>query len=446
MEDQLQEIETLPPVTNRFAAAQTVARGGIGNFIEWYDWTIYGLLASLFSQQIFPNTNETMSLLATLGTFAIGFLARPLGSVLLSPYGDKHGRRRLLSLSITMMGACSLVIAITPGYGTIGILAPITFIVARLIQGVSAGAEFQSASTYVVEHAPTDRRALYGSAQLISIGAAILAATATASVITRLIPEPALSTWGWRIPFALGAVLSLYGAYLRVKAPESPSFRRVEQAGRIQKHPIRSSLRNYPHSWLRVVAIQIMTVPFYLWTVFLPTYANLASGLPLAKGLLGSTVALLVFTVTLPFAGLLSDRVTGRKPMLMFSSIGFVALAYPLLRILEQNDFVLFMIVDIVGCLLMVPLYSVMAATFCELFPAEVRNSGIGVPYAFTTAIFGGTAPLIAAWLIDIDKPALVAFYVMSVSLFATIVFWRMPETVHDVLDKPGPTTLNPTR
>ncbi|MGH3360116.1 MAG: MFS transporter [Nocardioidaceae bacterium] len=421
----------------RFATARIVMRGGIGNFIEWYDWTVYGLLAALFAQQIFPNTDETLSLLATLGSFAIGFVARPLGSVLLSPYGDRHGRRRLLSLTIVIMGACSLVIAVTPSYGSIGIFAPLIFVVARLIQGVSAGAEFQSASAYVVEHAPPDRRALYGSAQLISIGAAILAATATSSLITQVIPEPALSTWGWRIPFALGAVMSLYGLYLRMHAPESPSFEHVAATGRIRRNPIRSSLRQHPVSWLRVVAIQMMTVPFYLWTVFLPTYANLSSGLPLAQGMIGSTIALLVFTVTLPFAGVFSDRVAGRRPMLLFSSLGFVLLAYPLLQLLKQDSFALFLLADVVGCLLMVPLYSVMAAAFCELFPPEVRTSGIGVPYAITTAVFGGTIPLIATSLIGAGHPDLIAAYVMAVCLVAAAVYWKMPETVHAKLDEP---------
>lgn len=421
------------------ATLRVVARGGIGNFIEWYDWTVYGLLASVFAQQIFPNTDATVSLLATLGSFAIGFVARPLGSVLLSPYGDKHGRRKLLSLTILVMGGCSLVIAVTPGYATIGAVAPIVFVVARLVQGVSAGAEFQSASAYVVEHAPSNRRALYGSAQLISIGLAILGATVTASLTTRLIPEPALSTWGWRLPFALGAVLSIYGMVLRLKAPESPSFEHVERVGQIRRRPVWSSLRTYPVSWLRVVGIQIMTVPFYLWTVFLPTYANLSSGLPLSQGLLGSSLALLVFTVALPFAGAISDRFAGRRPMLMFSAIGFVVFAYPLLRLLEQDSFALFLLVDIAGCLLMVPLYSVMAAAFCELFPPEVRTSGIGVPYAITTAVFGGTAPLIATWLIERGLPTLIALYVMAVCLFATVVYWKMPETVREPLDRDVP-------
>jgi MHS family alpha-ketoglutarate permease-like MFS transporter len=413
------------------SVTETVAGGVIGNIIEWYDWTIYGLLSSVFAGQFFPSGNATTALLATLATFALGFVMRPVGSIVLSPLADRYGRRRMLSLTIFLMGAGSLIVAVTPSYASIGIAAPLLLLFARLLQGFSAGGEFQGAAAFLVEHAPPGRRGLVGSFHVGSIGFSILIATGVAALITNFIPQPILGAWGWRLPFALGALLSLYGVYIRSGLPETPHFVAAEQRRVLERSPILRALKDHRReSWI-VFVLQMGTVMFYLWTVFLPTYAHLAGGLPLNQAFLGGMISLAVFCIATPAAGAVSDRV-GRRPVLITYAVCFLALAWPMLRLLQNGDFTTFLLVDIVGCLLLAMVDGVLSATLCELFPTQVRASGIGLPYAICSAIFSGTAPLIAAWLLSRQVPELLAVYIMLISAIGAVTFWNMREPSSD--------------
>ena len=415
----------------RFA---TILGGAIGNLIEWYDWTIYGLLSSLFAAQIVPADNPSTSLIGVLLTFAVGFLLRPVGSLVLSPMADRYGRRRMLALTIILMGIGSLIIALTPPFAMVGIAAPLLLLVARMLQGFSTGGEFQGSAVFLTEHAPPDRRALASSTQMVSIGLAILLATLTATLTTSLIPQPALSAWGWRVPFLLGAALSLYGVWLRRNLPETPAFEAVERRHEIERRPLTRALREFPRESLFVFVIQMGTVQFYLWTVFLPTYARLAGGLPIADGLFGSTIALAVYCVAIPIFAALSDRI-GRKPLLYLAAAGFLVLTWPMLTLLRNGSFTTYLAVDIVGILLIAASNSVLAPVLSELFPARVRTSGIGLPYAICSAIFGGTAPLIAAALVGAKLDWVLAAYVMAICLVAILTYRLMPETRGKPLD-----------
>jgi MHS family alpha-ketoglutarate permease-like MFS transporter len=413
---------------------RTILAGVIGNVVEWYDWTVYGLLAGVFSRSIFPADDPTSSVISALLTFAVGFLMRPVGSIVLSPLADRYGRRQVLSLTILLMGFGSLLIAVVPPYASIGIASPLIVLVARLLQGFSTGAEFQSSTVFLVEHAPAERRAFVGSSQLASIGFAILLATGTATLTTLFIPQPALGNWAWRIPFLVGALLSLYGVWMRRRLPETPFFVAIEQRQEKAKRPIFEALREHPASSLYVFSVQIGTVMFYLWTVFLPTYANLVGKLPISQGLLGGTISLAVFTVAVPVMAAISDRI-GRKPLLISSAVGFLVLSRPLFLMLGDGRFSSFLAADIVGCLLLAMVDGVMPALFCELFPTRVRTSGIGIPYQVCSAIFSGTAPLIAAWFIHRGEPLAVTWYVMAIGLVTGVVFCIMPETRGRSLD-----------
>jgi MHS family alpha-ketoglutarate permease-like MFS transporter len=407
---------------------RTIVAGVIGNIVEWYDWTVYGLMAGVFSPAIFPAHDPTSSVISALLTFAVGFLMRPVGSIVLSPLADRYGRKQILSATILIMGFGSLLVAIVPPYASIGTGAPLIVLIARLLQGFSTGAEFQSSTVYLVEHAPAERRAFVGSSQLASIGFAILLATGTATLTTMLVPQPALGSWAWRIPFLFGAVLSLYGLWIRLRLPETPYFIAIEQRKDKARRPIFDAFREFPASTFYVFCVQIGTVMFYLWTVFLPTYANLVGKLPISQGLLGGTISLTVFTVAVPLMAALSDRI-GRKPLLIGSAAGFVILARPMFIWLGNGDFATFLVVDIMGCLLLAMVDGVMPALFCELFPTRVRTSGIGIPYQICSAIFSGTAPLIAAWFIHIGQPLAVSWYVIAIGLVTGIAFCTMPET-----------------
>src|SRR5579864_1486099 len=288
--------------------SSTVIGGMMGNIIEWYDWTIYGLLSSVFAGQFFPTGNATTALLATLATFALGFVARPIGSIVLSPLADRYGRRRMLALTVLLMGAGSLIAAVTPSYASIGIAAPLLLLFARLLQGFSAGGEFQGAAAFLVEHAPPNRRGFIGSLHIASVGFAVLVATGVSAITTNLVSQPALSEWGWRIPFLIGAALSVYGLYIRQGLPETPHFVAAEQRRALERNPLMRALIEHPWESFVVFAMQMGTVMFYIWTVFLPTYAHLAGGLPLSQGFIGGIISLAVFCVATPAAGALSDR------------------------------------------------------------------------------------------------------------------------------------------
>jgi MHS family alpha-ketoglutarate permease-like MFS transporter len=303
-----------------------------------------------------------------------------------------------------------------------------------MLQGFSTGGEFQGSAVFLAEHAPAERRALASSSQMVSIGLAILLATLTATVTTSLIPQPALGAWGWRLPFFLGALLSLYGVWLRRALPETPAFQAVERRGETERHPLSRALRDFPRESLFVFVIQMGTVQFYIWTVFLPTYARLAGGLPLADGLLGSTIALAIYCVTIPMFAALSDRI-GRKPLLYFAVIGFLVLTWPMLTLLRRGDFTTYLVVDIAGILLISASNSVLAPVLSELFPARVRTSGIGLPYAICSAVFGGTTPLIAAALVGNKLDWALAAYIMAICLVAIVTYRAMPETRGRALD-----------
>ncbi|MGH7912296.1 MAG: MFS transporter [Candidatus Dormibacteraceae bacterium] len=406
----------------------SILAGSIGNVVEWYDWSAYALMVAVFAPQIFPSGTEIGSVIEALIAYAIGFLVRPLGSLVLSPYGDKVGRRKLLSLTIVLMGAGSLLLAVTPSYRSIGIASPIVFLIARVVQGFSAGGEFQGSSTYLVEQAPPARRGLIGSLQLVSITIAIVGASAVGTLTTGLIPAAALAQWGWRIPFIFGALIAAYGFYVRLRAPETPAFEAVEAKKEIDRNPLSSLIRLHWRSCLWVVTIQITTVPYYMWSAFLPTYAHLTAGLPLSSGLLGETIGLLLFMGFLVVVGHLSDR-WGRKPFLFLTAIGFIVLAYPLFLFLQHATFWTFLAVEIAGLLLMSGVDGVMASTMCEIFPTRVRASGIGIPYALTAAVFSGTAPLIATSFIERGQPMGIAFYVIAICIVAGIGYLTMPET-----------------
>ena len=414
--------------------AATILGGAFGNFIEWYDWTIYGLLSGVFASQVFAKENANSALIAVLITFAVGFLMRPVGSIVLSPLADRYGRRRMLALTIILMGVGSLIVALTPPYSAIGLGAPLLLLIARLIQGFSTGGEFQGSSVYLIEHAPADRRAFAGSSQMVSIGIAILLATATAALTTSLFPQPALGEWGWRIPFLIGAALAVYGFWLRARLPETPAFEAIERRQEIDRHPLTDALRRYPRESLYVFVLQAGTVQFYIWTVFLPSYSHLAGGLPVTQGFLGGTIALAVYCVAVPLFAALSDRI-GRKPLLYGALGGFLVFAWPLLALLRHADFGIFLFVDIVGILFISMSNAILPPLLCELFPTRVRTSGIGVPYAVCSAIFGGTAPLVAAWMLSIHFDTGVALYIMAICLVSLIVFRSMPETRGKPLD-----------
>ncbi|RYB04340.1 MFS transporter [Lichenibacterium ramalinae] len=411
--------------------------GAIGHFIEWYDWAIYGFLAGVFAVQMFPADSAAASLIASFSAFAIGFIGRPVGAFVLSPLADKYGRRTMLSATIVMAGLGSLVIALCPTYAQIGAAAPLVIILARLLQGFSAGGEYQIAITFLNEHASRRHRALAASPQQLSIGLSVLAATAVSSLATGALPPDALAAWGWRVPFLLGAVLSLFGLYLRSGMPETPAFEKARVGADVKLGSILASIRQFPKEVFIVFVIQMNGLQYYLWLIFLPTYANIVGHLDRASGFAGSILASIAYCIGVPVFAAISDRI-GRKPFLIGAAVCFLVFTYPLLSMLAVPNlgFGTFAFVAVVGSVFVSLNNAVLGTVFAELFPTRVRTSGIGIPYAVCAAIFGGTAPAVATWLQQAGGPLYIALYVMAVCLVTLLTHLVLtPETRGRPLD-----------
>jgi MHS family alpha-ketoglutarate permease-like MFS transporter len=409
---------------------KAIVAGAIGNTVEWVDWAVYSTLAPIFASQFFPSGDRAAALLSTLAVFAVGFVMRPIGGALLGAYADRHGRKKGLTLTIGLMAGAALVIAICPTYAAIGIAAPLVLLLARLVQGFSAGGEFGSSSSFLVESAAPRRRAFAGSWQQVSVGAGALIASLMGFVLTSTLSDAAMQSWGWRVAFGIGGLLGLVGLWLRVSVEETESFRRASSEGRTtRRNPITGMLADHPGAALRVVGITIAgTLTYYVWISYMPGYANAAVGIPLSEALLANTIAIAYFLCLLPFVALLSDRF-GRKPTLLAFAIGFVVIAFPAFRLLELGGFWSLLVVELVGVTFLAGYSANCAVVMAEQFPAEVRSTGIGLPYALAVAVFGGTAPYVTTWMSSHGLRDWVWLYVAAAALVGVAVYATMPET-----------------
>ncbi len=409
---------------------KAIVAGAIGNTVEWVDWAVYATLAPVFASQFFAKGDPAAALLSTLAVFAVGFVMRPIGGALLGAYADRHGRKKGLMLTIALMAGAAFVIAICPTYEAIGIVAPIILLLARLVQGFSAGGEFGSSSSFLVESAAPRRRAFAGSWQQVSVGAGALIASLMGFVLTSTLSEAAMQSWGWRIAFGIGGLLGLVGLWLRVSVEETESFRTAAAEGRTgRRSPILAVFTEHPRAALRVVGITIAgTLIYYVWISYMPGYAHAATGIPLRDALLANTIAIAYFLCLLPFVALLSDRF-GRKVTLLGFAAGFVVIAYPAFELIELGGFWPLLVVELVGVTFLAGYSANCAVVMAEQFPAEVRSTGIGLPYALAVAIFGGTAPYITTWMSANGFGGFVWLYVAAAALVGVAVYATMPET-----------------
>ncbi|WP_030742908.1 MFS transporter [Streptomyces sp. NRRL F-5135] len=419
-----------PVTSHRMPPAQrkAIVAGTIGNTVEWVDWALYSIFVKIIADEFFPAGDGAVALLSTLAVFAVGFVMRPVGAAVLGVYADRHGRKKGMTLTVGLMAGAAFVIALTPGYDSIGVLSPLVLLVARLVQGFSAGGEFGSSSAFLVESAARGRRAFAGSWQQVSVAGGVLIASLLGTVATSLLSDAALHSWGWRAAFVLGGLLGLVGLWLRVSVEDTASFTEARGTGRTRANPLKAMFVEHPGAALRVAGITIAgTLTYYIWVNYLPTYANLTTGIPLKTALLSQTLCLIVFVVSLPFAGLLSDRL-GRKPTMAAFAGGFVVFSWPLLRLLD-NSFLSVFLVQLAGMLLVLGYSANCAVIMAEQFPPEVRATGIALPYALAVALFGGTAPYLTTWLHENGHSDLLWVYVSAASLISFLVYVTMPET-----------------
>ncbi|MFB6731876.1 MFS transporter [Bacillus mobilis] len=413
--------------SNRVAG--NIFKGSVGNLIEWYDWYVYSAFAVYFSAEFFPKGDPTSQLLNTAAIFAVGFLMRPIGSLLMGRYADRHGRRAALTLSITVMAGGSFIIACTPSYESIGIMAPIILVLARLLQGLSLGGEYGTSATYLSEMASSGRRGFYSSFQYVTLVAGQMVALGVQIVLQQLLSEPDMKAWGWRIPFIIGAMGAVAVLWLRRTMDESEQFSNIKSQKRENAGTVRA-LMKHPKAVLTVVGLTLGgTVAFYTYTTYLQKFMVNTVGLPKEVVSWINFVALLIFVVLQPIAGLLSDKI-GRRPLLMAFGILGTLLTAPIFFFMEKTTepMVAFLLM-MVGLIIVTGYTSINAIVKAELFPTEIRALGVGLPYALTVAIFGGTAEFIALWLKSIGMESLFYFYVAGCIAISFITYWRMDES-----------------
>lgn len=401
--------------------------GSIGNLVEWYDWYTYAAFAIYFAPSFFPKSNHTVQLLNTAAIFAVGFLMRPIGGWVLGRYADRRGRKAALTLSVTLMCLGSLIIAVTPTYASIGIAAPALLLVARLLQGFSVGGEYGTSATYMSEIASEGSRGFYSGILYVTLIMGQLLALAVLMVLQfAVLDAHQLEAWGWRIPFVIGAIAALAALYLRRNLVETDAFRNKPAAS--EAGQLRLLLR-HPREVLIVIGLTMGgTLFFYTFTTYMQKFLVNTVGLSKGESTLVSTANLFVFMLLQPLMGALSDRF-GRRPMLIVFGVLALFATVPLLSALAraQDAWTAFFLVLI--ALTISSLYSSISAVVkAELFPVEIRALGVGLPYAITVSLFGGSAEYIALWCKSIGSESLFYWYVTGCVFCSLLVYIFMRE------------------
>jgi MHS family alpha-ketoglutarate permease-like MFS transporter len=408
---------------------KAIIGGSIGNLVEWYDWYAYSAFALYFSGSFFPAGNATAQLLNTAGVFALGFLMRPIGGWFFGRIADKTGRKRSMTLSVLLMSFGSLLIAFTPTYHTIGILAPILLLVARLLQGLSVGGEYGVSATYLSEMATRSRRGFYSSFQYVTLIGGQLIALGIQLILQKLLLPEQLHAWGWRIPFVIGALLSVIALYLRSSLQETASFELKQAQKAPQKGTIRELLK-HPKAILTVVGMTLGgTLAFYTYTTYMQKFLVNTVHLTKEQSTMLSFISLLLFALLQPLLGALSDRI-GRKPLLTGFGLLGVLCTVPLLTALSHTTSLGIAFLLLMAALVIVSGYtSINAIVKAELFPAEVRALGVGLPYGLTVAIFGGSAEYIAFWFKGNGHESFFYWYITGCIAVSLIVYLFMKDT-----------------
>ena len=408
---------------------KAIISGSIGNLVEWYDWYAYAAFSLYFAPVFFPGKDATANLLNTAGIFAVGFLMRPIGGWLFGSLADKKGRKWAMTVSVLIMSFGSLLIAVTPSYNRIGIAAPIVLLLARLLQGLSVGGEYGTAATYLSEMATSGKRGFYSSFQYVTLIGGQLIAVGIQLLLQNLLTTEQLHSWGWRIPFFIGAVLSLIAFYLRSNMDETAAFKKNIQKEKKERGSLRELL-HHPRAVATVVGLTLGgTIAFYTYTTYMQKF--LVNTVHLSKGqsTLLSFLSLFIYAAVQPLFGLLSDRI-GRRPLLIgFGVLGSIC-TIPILTALSQTTNLLSIFMLMMAALLIVSGYtSINAIVKAELFPAKIRALGVGFPYSVTVALFGGTAEYLALWFKNAGHENYFYWYVSTCIFVSLLVYISMKDT-----------------
>ncbi|KAI3594127.1 MFS transporter [Cupriavidus sp. CER94] len=398
----------------------------IGNGLEWFDFTVYSFFAVIIAKLFFPTGNDLTSFLLTVATFGVGFFMRPVGAIVLGVYADRVGRKAALTLTILLMALGTAIIGLAPTYASIGLWAPALIVLARLIQGFSAGGEVGGATAFLIEHAPDEERGAYASWQQASQGISFMLGAAMGALVTNGLDQAQIDAWGWRIPFLFGLLIGPVGMYIRSHLEEPPEFeqRQAERrANNVKFSPLSQVLRDHPREVLAGLGVTILwTVCTYVLVFYMPSYAKQQLGLPLGATFQSTAICGAIILVLCPLMGMLSDRV-GRKRMLSVVALAILVLAYPLFHWLNVSPTTATLLqVQIVLGILLAAFTGPAPAVLAEQFPTEVRSTGLSLAYNFAVTIFGGFAPLIVTWLIESTHNKLApAYYVIAAAAISLV-------------------------
>jgi MHS family alpha-ketoglutarate permease-like MFS transporter len=417
-----------------------VLGGSVGNMVEWYDWFVYASFATYFAASFFPEGDPTAQLLNTAGIFAVGFFMRPVGGWLLGRFADRRGRKAALTLTVTLMSGSALLIAIAPTYDAVGYFGAAVLLVARLLQGLSVGGEYAASATYLTEATPPGRRGFASSFQYVSMTAGQLVGLGLQIVLQRTMSEEALHSYGWRIPFIIGALGAAVVFYLRRNLLETEAY--DEEAHGREGHPgadrgtIRQLLRYKREAALVIALTMGGTVAYYTYTTYLTKYLSNTAGLEKSTATLVSFCALFAFMCVQPAAGALSDRI-GRRPLLITFGVGATLGTVPLMTALSGvNGFAGALALSLLGLIIVTGYTSINAVVKAEMFPTHVRALGVALPYAIANAMFGGTAEYVALWFKNAGIESGYYWYVAGCAAVSLVVYLFMRETRDTALSR----------
>jgi len=408
----------------------------IGTTIEWYDFFLYGTAAALvFNRLFFPTFDPLMGTLAAFGTYAVGFVARPVGGIVIGHYGDKIGRKSMLVLTLVVMGVATFLIGLLPTYAQIGPWAAVGLVLLRVAQGFGVGGEWGGAVLMAVEHAPPGTRGYYGSWPQIGVPAGLVISTAVFAVFSRL-PEGQFLSWGWRVPFLLSAMLVIVGLMIRVRILETPAFTKVKEASREAHQPIIEVLRTYPKQVLLAMGARFgENGAFYIYSVFVLTYATQHVKMPQQVVLTAMLIGAGLELMAIPFFGAMSDRF-GRRPVYLFGAIVTALWAYPLFRLLDTASPPLVWLALIVAFVFShAAMYGPQAAFFSELFGTRVRYSGASLGAQLAAVLAGGTSPFIATLLLARYGTNALSLYLIFMAAVTIVAVLLASETHRDHID-----------
>lgn len=409
---------------------RSILGGSLGNLVEWYDWYVYSAFALYFAPHFFPAGSRTVQLMNTAAVFAVGFLMRPIGAWLMGIFADRRGRKAGLTMSVLLMCSGSMLIAVTPDYASIGLLAPVILVIARLMQGLSVGGEYGASATYLSEMAGKRHRGFFSSFQYVTLIAGQLVALCVLLLLQATMEPEALDRWGWRIPFAIGGLLALVVFRVRRGLAETESFTNAQGGADAGRSGFFELVRRHPREAMTVLLLTAGgTLAFYAYSIYMQKFLVNTAGFSREVASQINAATLFIFMLLQPLAGALSDRI-GRKPLMVGFGVLGVLLTYPIFVTLAQTRSTTVAFLLSLAALVIVTGYTAINAVVkAELFPAHIRALGVALPYAIANAVFGGTAEYIALRFKDAGFEQGFYIYVTVMIGISLIVYLRMPDT-----------------